>query len=282
MDCRVQDNDELFAFSTNRGFDMLYSSMEDIELTRTPMHLQDILDNERFRPVYQPIHRLSDEQLVGFEALTRFTTSAAGKPGYWFNQAALAGLTETLEHAVLERALRDTQKLTGNRYMSLNISPSTILDGTVTEILSNYPLEKLVLEITEHEAIQNYRPLLQILAPLREAGLRIAIDDAGSGYASFRHVLEFQPEIIKLDQSLARDIDANANSQALIRAMTGFAVETGCQLLAEGVETRGEAQMLRHLGIDAVQGYYFGAPEPLGRHAEGWRQEVRVTGDSEG
>jgi len=280
VQCRVQYNHELFTFATNRGSDMLYSSLDDIELTRTPMQLQDILDNERFRPVYQPIYRLSDEQLVGFEALTRFSVSAAGKPRYWFNQAALAGLTETLEHAVIQRALKDTQELKGNRFMSLNISPSTILDGIVTEALSGYPLENLVLEITEHEAIQAYEPLLRILSPLREAGLRIAIDDAGSGYASFRHVLEFKPEIIKLDQSLARDIDSNANSQALIRAMTGFAVETGCQLLAEGVETREEAGMLRELGIDAVQGYYFGMPLPLGHHDEGWPRDTAVTDDS--
>lgn len=259
---------------------MQYSSMENLGLTHTPMQLQDILDNERFCPVYQPIYRLSDEQLVGFEALTRFATDSVGKPAYWFNQAALAGLTETLEHAVLQRALKDTRQLGANRFMTLNISPSTILDGTVTEVLSGYPLENLVLEITEHEAIQSYEPLLRILKPLRDAGLRIAIDDAGSGYASFRHVLEFQPEIIKLDQSLARDIDSNPNSQALIKAMTGFAVETGCQLLAEGIETRAEADTLKELGIDAVQGYFFGAPQPLGHHDKGWRQLKVVTDDN--
>lgn len=247
---------------------MLYSSLENLELNRTPMQLQDILDNERFRPVYQPIYRLNDEQLIGFEALTRFATNASSEPGYWFNQAALAGLTETLEHAVLQRALRDIQKLGGHRFMSLNVSPSTILDGTVTDVLSGHCLENLVLEITEHEVIHSYAPLLRILAPLREAGLRVAIDDAGSGYASFRHVLEFRPEIIKLDQSLARDIDTDVTSQALIRAMTGFAVETGCQLLAEGVETKGEAMTLREIGIDAVQGYYFGAPEPLAHYLD--------------
>ena len=276
MDCRVQDNDELFTSSMNQGSDMLYSSLENLEFTRTPMQLQDILDNERFCPVYQPIYQLSDEQLVGFEALTRFAMTSAGNPGYWFKQAALAGLTETLEHAVLQRALKDTLRLSGNRFMSLNVSPSTILDGTVTEVLSGYPLENLVLEITEHEAIEAYEPILRALTPLRDAGLRIAIDDAGSGYASFRHVLEFQPEIIKLDQSLARNIDSNANSQALIKAMTGFAVETGCQLLAEGVETQGEAQMLSQLGIDAVQGYYFGTPEPLGHYLEDEMREAYV------
>lgn len=260
---------------------MLYSSLESLEHTRTPRQLQDILDNERFCPVYQPIYRLNDDQLIGFEALTRFATPFSGKPGYWFNQAALAGLTETLEHAVLQRALKDTLKLKGNRFMSLNVSPSTIMNGTLTDVLSGYSLDNIMLEITEHEVIQRYEPLLRVLAPLREAGLRIAIDDAGSGYASFRHVLEFQPDIIKLDQSLARKIDTSANSQALIRAMTGFAVETGSQLLAEGVETRAEAMTLREIGIDAVQGFYFGAPEPVGHQPEGWKHLVPVTDDSE-
>lgn len=260
---------------------MLYSSLDIFELGSTPMQLQDILDNERFCPVYQPIRRLSDQALIGFEALTRFATSSAGQPGYWFSQAALAGLTETLEHAVLQRALGDARQLTGNRFMSLNVSPSTILDGTLSEVLSGCPLDRLVLEITEHEAIQAYDPLLRILAPLRANGARIAIDDAGSGYASFRHVLEFKPDIIKLDQSLARNIDSNTNSQALVRAMTGFAAETNCLLLAEGVETEAEAATLAEIGIDAVQGYLFGGPAPLSEHQEGWLQDTAVTGDNE-
>lgn len=245
------------------------------------MQLQDILDNERFRPVYQPVYRLDNQRLIGFEALTRFAINTAQSPQHWFNQAALAGLTETLEEAVLHRALRDLPHLKAGHLLSFNVSPSTILDGAVTDLLAGYPLRNLVLELTEHESVNCYGALMETLRPLRERGLTIAIDDTGAGFANFRHILEIKPEIIKLDQTLTRRIDQNPDSRALVRALSGFARETGSRLVAEGVETPAELVALKALEIDAVQGYLLGAPQPMGAHPEGWNEESPLTDDSE-
>ncbi len=243
---------------------MLYSDATDTRQMHT--QLQDILDNERFSPVYQPIYHLGEERIVGFEGLTRFATDPIQKPLYWFHQAARTGLMETLELAVLESALQNLKHLNSGTFLSFNMSPSTLLGGSVERILSDYPLENLVLELTEHEGISTYQPIQAQLEPLRKAGLKLAIDDAGAGYANFRHVLELRPDIVKLDRTMTRGVNTDPNARALIGALTGFARDTGCELVAEGVETLAELVVLKNLGIDSVQGYLFGKPQPVGRY----------------
>jgi EAL domain-containing protein (putative c-di-GMP-specific phosphodiesterase class I) len=120
-----------------------------------------------------------------------------------------------------------------------------------------------VLELTEHAPIEEYDALQAALASLRSAGLKLAIDDAGSGYASFRHILRLRPDIIKLDQSLIRDIDLDQGRRALALGLITFANETGCTIVAEGVENERELAVLQSLGVAAAQGYLLGRPAPL-------------------
>jgi EAL domain-containing protein (putative c-di-GMP-specific phosphodiesterase class I) len=120
-----------------------------------------------------------------------------------------------------------------------------------------------MLEITEHDVIEEYLNIDEVLRVLRKRGVRIAVDDAGAGYASFRHILKLAPDLIKLDTSITRGIDGNRAGRALASALIRFAQETGSAIVAEGVETAAELRTLRVLGVTSVQGYLLGRPAPL-------------------
>ncbi len=120
-----------------------------------------------------------------------------------------------------------------------------------------------MVELTEHAAVASYEALRDALAPLRNRGLGLAIDDVGAGHATLRHVLDLAPEIIKLDRSLIRAIDAHSARRALTEALTGYGRHIGCEIVAEGVETQAEYAVLRGIGVTRVQGFLTGRPIPL-------------------
>ena len=136
-----------------------------------------------------------------------------------------------------------------------------MLDPRFDTLLQRIPsLDRLVLEITEHAAVDHYEAIAERLKTYRERGLKIAVDDAGAGYASFRHILNLGPNRIKLDMSLTRDIDADPARRALAAALIHFSAETGSTLVAEGVETAAELATLKELGVNKAQGYFLGRP----------------------
>lgn len=145
----------------------------------------------------------------------------------------------------------------------MNISPENILDGALNEIFKEGSLKRIMLEITEHAVIEHYDHLSKIIRPFRERGMQVAVDDAGAGYASFRHILNLAPDRIKLDMSLTRDIDSDNSRRALAAAFAKFSEETGTAIVAEGVETASEINTLRQLGVSKVQGFYIGHPVDL-------------------
>jgi EAL domain-containing protein (putative c-di-GMP-specific phosphodiesterase class I) len=222
-----------------------------------------MLQERRFHIVYQPVIDLARNAVVFYEALARFEGPPQQGPDRWFTQAAAEGLQPALERAVIQRALQDVPRLPPGVYLSLNVSPQTVLEPDFAAVLAGAPLERLALEITEHDEIADYAALSRTLAPLRAAGLRLTVDDAGAGFASFRHILQLAPDVIKLDASLIRQIDSRRQSRALAAALVRFAQETGCRIVAEGVETQAELDVLRALEVDKVQGYLLGRPGPL-------------------
>jgi EAL domain-containing protein (putative c-di-GMP-specific phosphodiesterase class I) len=135
-----------------------------------------------------------------------------------------------------------------------------ILGGGFAEVFGAAPLERLIVEITEHSTVDYYDELLAVLAPLRERGLRLAVDDAGAGYSSLRHILNMRPDFIKLDITLTQNIDLDPARKALAQALVGFAHDTGSRIIAEGVERRSELEVLRSIGVRKVQGYLLGRP----------------------
>jgi EAL domain-containing protein (putative c-di-GMP-specific phosphodiesterase class I) len=122
---------------------------------------------------------------------------------------------------------------------------------------------RIVLEITEHEAVEDYDDLVLALSPLRDLGVKVAIDDAGAGFASLRHTLRIAPDIVKMDMSLTRGIDSDRGKKALATALVSFAQEMDMAMVAEGIETAGELETLRDLGVRYGQGFFLAEPGPL-------------------
>lgn len=226
--------------------------------------IQNVFKQDAISMVFQPIFDLNGNKIVGFESLARFDGPDARTPDLWFNEAHEIGLGVQLEMRAIELALKALPKIRNPIYLSINASPATILFGALDSLFSEVSdLSRIVLEITEHEAVQKYNDILAILLPLRKRGLQIAIDDAGAGYASFRHIINLAPDRIKLDISLTRDIDTDPARRALAAAFIHFAQDTGSKLIAEGVETAAELSTLQALGVSKVQGYFLGRPMKL-------------------
>lgn len=225
--------------------------------------IQSVLDGDDLSIVYQPIYHLVRNEIAGFESLSRFSTQPLRTPDIWFQEAASVGLGALLETKAVRIALQGFKRFPSNIYLSVNFSPETLLSGSIASVLGGASLDRIVLEITEHVLIDHYSDIAKILRPLREKGLRIAVDDAGAGYASFRHILNLAPDIIKLDISLTRDIHKDRSRRALAAALIRFSEETDCKIIAEGVETIEELDALRQLGVVKAQGYLLGRPMTL-------------------
>lgn len=225
--------------------------------------LRAVLDNEQYYAVYQPIVFVNENRVVGHEVLTRFTPEPLRPPDKWFADAEKVGLQAELELAVIRKALANFHRFPRDTYLSFNVSPGTVLQGRLPAVLEGYPLERVVLEITEHVSIDDYSGVAQALKGLRANGLRLAVDDAGAGFASFRHIIKLNPDIIKLDISLVREIDKDRCIRALAAAIVRFADETGSKVVAEGVETREELAVLRELQVNKAQGFLLGRPSPV-------------------
>jgi EAL domain-containing protein (putative c-di-GMP-specific phosphodiesterase class I) len=237
--------------------------LDERALESASLRLSDAIDNRVLYIAYQPIVNLSTNEVAGFEALARFRCEPVRGPDKWFADAHAVARGVELELLAIRSAIDGIEQLAPQAYLSLNVSPCTILSGALAGALAGAPLDRLVLELTEHAPIEEYDALKAALASLRSAGLKLAIDDAGSGYASFRHILQLDPDLIKLDQSLIRDIDLDHGRRALAMGLITFADETGCTIVAEGVENERELAVLKSLGVGTAQGYLLGRPVPL-------------------
>jgi EAL domain-containing protein (putative c-di-GMP-specific phosphodiesterase class I) len=226
---------------------------------------QAVLDAGGPQIVVQPIVDLSSGAVVGGEALSRFSGQPAQGPDTWFADAADVGMGTELELAAVRSALEVLTLTPQDRYLSVNVSPATATSSAFFELLADAEAlsRQLVLELTEHEGVSDYAALRTALAPLRARGVRLAVDDAGAGYASLSHILNLRPDIVKLDISLVRDIHEDPARRALVAGLLTFAQEIGACLVAEGIETAHELAALRAVGVTHGQGYYLGCPAPL-------------------
>lgn len=227
-----------------------------------------ILRERDLRIVYQPVLRLDAPRVEFVEALARFQSKPYQTPDRWFSTASEVGLGAELELVAVKMALAGLGELNDRISLSINLSPETILNDGLDTALSGVPLHRLILEITEHEAIAQYSRLNRVLAPLRRQGLRLAVDDMGAGYSGLRHILQLRPDLIKLDMSLSRGIDEDPARRALASALISFSREIDSELVAEGVETEGELDTLRSLGVNLVQGFLLGRPATLDQQQE--------------
>jgi PAS domain S-box-containing protein len=249
---------------------------KEASVTLSRIRIRKMIAGSRLMTAFQPIRDLNTGHLVGAEALTRFASEDGTGPEHWFAEAAAAGLSEDLEIAALETALEAAQQLPPCVYVALNVSPATCLDARLPKVLerSGLALERIVLELTERLKVECYSPLLSSLEPLRRRGLRIAVDDAGSGFASMRHVLRLRPDIIKLDRSLIAGIHDDEGQRALGYAMTEFACRIGATIVAEGIETEAELDAVAGLGMASAQGYLLGRPTIDENEWASWHSQI--------
>ena len=252
------------AFADIAAYEINRELLTTREAEEKQARIQTVIDDEsQISILFQPIFDIETRRPVGVESLSRFAAAPARTPDRWFAEAAEIGLGIELELAAIRRAVLALAALPEDIYLSVNASPATILHRDFASVLDGLNAERVVLEITEHADVEDYERLLSALRPLRERGVRIAVDDAGAGYSSLRHILHIQPDLIKLDTSLTRNIALDPARKALAAALIGFARETGSQIVAEGVETGSELATLKSLGAEKAQGYFLGRPAPL-------------------
>ncbi len=223
-----------------------------------------IITARTFLPVFQPIVDLASRVVVGYEGLTRFADGS--RPDEVFAEATRCGLAIELEAATLEAILDASAALPASAWLNLNVSAEFVLAGEpLASILRGWG-GQIVLELTEHTEVTDYpglRAALERLGP----DVRLAVDDAGAGFASLRHILELQPDYVKLDRGIVRQIHRDPARQALVAGMVHFAGKTGAILVGEGVETDPEAYELQRLGVALAQGYRLGRPALASRMA---------------
>lgn len=213
--------------------------------------------------VYQPIFNIQRGCVVGFECLTRFSATPYRSPDVWFKEAGEVELGATLEIAAIKLALTALRLLPSGIYLGVNASPATVTSAEFAAVFEGLPAHRIVLEITEHAQVEDYDALLRAIKPLRRAGIRLAVDDAGVGYSGLQHILRLEPDLIKLDISLTRNINEDVARRALAAALVNFAEATDTEIIAEGVETMSELGTLRSLAVQKAQGYLLGRPISL-------------------
>lgn len=244
----------------------------DRSRTETTARIRQLLADGGPSTVFQPIVDLTDGTTVGVEALSRFPDpqpTASGVqpphlgPADWFADATAVGLAADLELAAVRGALDCLPRLPDDVQLSVNVSPGVVQSGALHHLLRAYDASRIVVEITEHSVVDDYLALLDALRELDELGARIAVDDAGGGFASLRHVIRLAPHIIKLDLDLTANIETDPIRRALTASLVSFAAESDCELIAEGVENPDQLAVLQDLRVAYGQGYLLGPPAPL-------------------
>jgi len=208
----------------------------------------------------QPIVDLATGARVGAEALSRFPADWGMAPDVVFAEAHSVDLGHRLELLALERAAAHLDAVGG--YVAMNVSPATLLTAECGELLARLPLDRVLLELSEHDQVEDYDALTVTLAPLRAGGLRLAIDDVGAGFSSLRHIVVTSPDVIKIDRSIVAGLDSDPVLSKLVHSLVEFGHGCDVRVVAEGIETAAEAAALRALGVDYGQGWHYGRPGP--------------------
>lgn len=226
--------------------------------------ITDVLDGGAVQIAFQPIVDLESGRVVGHEALSRFTAEPRQGPERWFAEAREVGLGTELELAAMELACECAGILPGGNFLSVNVSPAVVESPRLLALLDSAPVDEIVLEVTEHAPVEDYGRFRRAIAEVRSLGARLAVDDAGAGFSSLRHILEVSADLIKLDASLIQDVEHDRARRSLAAALIAFGSEMGVSILAEGIETSAQLEVLRRLGVRYGQGYHLGRPRPAG------------------
>jgi EAL domain-containing protein (putative c-di-GMP-specific phosphodiesterase class I) len=227
------------------------------EMAAARAEILAVIGAQDFTTALQPIIELRTGRRVGFEALTRFSQ---GAPDAWFARAAATGLGTALELAALDSAVRHLRVIPADHYLAVNLSAAVLCSTEFAARMATLPLHRLVIELTEQTEVSSHVDVSEVIGALRAGGARVAVDDAGSGYAGLHRIVALGPDILKLDLELIRGIDHDPARQSLTLAMCQFARHTGASVIAEGIETAAQLETLTTLGVGHGQGYHLGHP----------------------
>jgi len=242
---------------------------------------REILELGRVQAVFQPIVALRGGAVFAWEALARGPKdSVFAAPAMLFDFAEEAGAVFALEKACREAAIRGFSPGAPGAKLFCNVHPRTLLDpsftpGETRRLLDKYGMEPrdVVLEITERHSVKDFKLFHRTLDHYRDAGYGVAVDDVGTGYSGLASIAEIQPDFMKIDMSLVRDIDTSPVKRALLETLITFAEKVGCRIVAEGIETEAELACLIRLGVHFGQGFFLGrpacAPQPLAEATRG-------------
>jgi EAL domain-containing protein (putative c-di-GMP-specific phosphodiesterase class I) len=238
------------------------------EMIRQHVALQKIISQNAILILFQPIVYLDDLQILGYEALSRGPEDSGFKgTELLFSFAESTNMLLELERLCRKNALRAAQSLNIQHKLFLNSSAKALQDEDFTadqlaEYVSELGLQQneIVLEITERVAIQEWQSFKKILGKFRNHGFQIAIDDMGAGYSSLQAIAELEPDYLKFDISLVRNIQENLIKKGLLETLVSLSEKIRASVIAEGIEDREEFKVLRSLGVQLGQGYYFASP----------------------
>ncbi len=212
---------------------------------------------------FQPIIDTARGTVVGYESLARFSGPPHVTPDSWFALARAAGVGAELEARALQTALEARSALPPNCFLTVNVGPQALLSAPVAAVFAGAgDLRGVVVEITEQTAVGNYGALSDAIAPVRAAGALLAVDDAGAGFASLKHITVLRPDFVKVDRDLIAGIDTDETKAAVVEALGMFTSRLDSWLVAEGVETIAELDRLLSLRVPLAQGYGLGHPQP--------------------
>jgi EAL domain-containing protein (putative c-di-GMP-specific phosphodiesterase class I)/DNA-binding NarL/FixJ family response regulator len=236
---------------------------EDRRKAREGRVRRAIENDEALRMVFQPICNLRTREPIGVEALARFQMSPERGPERWFAEASEVGLRRDLELTAVRRALARMADLPKTVFMAVNISPATLRAAAFRKLIDEFEPQRIVVEVTEHTPVDDYDALNDALTRLRALGVRLAIDDAGAGFASLRHILRLAPDFVKLDQTLIDGIERDRSHRALAAGLTSFGQKIDATIVAEGIEQASQLTALLELGVTCGQGFLLARPAPL-------------------
>jgi EAL domain-containing protein (putative c-di-GMP-specific phosphodiesterase class I) len=250
--------------------------VERLEAMRSQSRISSLLENQMLMTAFQPIYGLASQTVVGVEALSRFVSDDGAGAELWFAEAASVGMGANLEFSALGSAAAAAASLPPHLYVALNISPKSCIDPRLPELFDHIelPISRIVLELTEGIPDDEYLQFISAITPLRERGLRLAIDDSHSGAGALSRMLHLSPDFIKLGRNIISGVANDASQRALAACMVDFADQIGTVLVAEGVETRDELRVLTELGISAGQGYLLGRPSVRPRDWAAWNTRL--------
>lgn len=237
--------------------------------------LKQALDEERLHVEYQPIYDLQTRTIVKFEALARWVEGDQNiSPFEFIPIAEELGYISQLGNLILKKVCKDILSMKALGFESVAISVNRSIEELLNENIDNCSIlnqldqsglttQDVIIEITESIPLEDKPQVQELLASLRKRGLKLALDDFGTGFASFSNLMKNTVDLLKIDRSFIRDIESDKNNAVLVESVNLLASQLGLDVIAEGVETKQQLELLESMGCRYIQGYYISKPVPF-------------------